>query len=160
MSLTGKDIVEIARLLDASQFSRLDLQQGDFRLKISRDGAGGWREDESFDEPEVSSTAETAPAAKAAPTPPAPPPPAAAGAGEIEIPAPLIGNFYSAPRPGEPDFVKVGDRVTKDTVVAIIEVMKLMNSVAAGVEGVVTAVLAQNGSAVAEGQALYRVKVD
>ncbi|OYX65995.1 MAG: hypothetical protein B7Y88_05950 [Sphingomonadales bacterium 32-64-17] len=153
MSLTGKDIVEIARLLDASHFTTLDLTQGDFRLRISRDGAGGWREDDR-DEPEERPTL-----ADAATAEPLPPPPAA-GADEIEIPAPLIGNFYTAPRPGEPDFVKVGDRVSKDTVVAIIEVMKLMNSVAAGVEGEVTAVLAENGSAVAEGQALFRVKVD
>ncbi|RIV84770.1 acetyl-CoA carboxylase, biotin carboxyl carrier protein [Aurantiacibacter xanthus] len=150
MSLTGKDIVEIARLLDASHFTTLDLTQGDFRLRISRDGAGGWREEEADQEPEETSRAEVPP----------PPQPAAARAGGVEIPAPLIGNFYSAPRPGEPDFVQVGDRVSKDTVVAIVEVMKLMNSVAAGVEGVVTAVLAENGSAVAEGQALFRVKVD
>ncbi len=154
MSLTGKDIAEIARLLDASNFTTLDLTQGDFRLRISRDGAGDWREDDG-EEPDER------PAPTAAPEQSAPPPPPpAAGDDEIEIPAPLIGNFYSAPRPGEPDFVKVGDRVSKDTVVAIIEVMKLMNSVAARVEGVVTAVLAENGSAVAEGQALFRVKVD
>ena len=154
MSLTGKDIVEIARLLDASHFTTLDLTQGDFRLRISRDGTGGWREEDTNEEPEETSQADLPAEA------PATPPPTAVGADEIEIPAPLIGNFYSAPRPGEPDFVKVGDRVSKDTVVAIIEVMKLMNSVAAGVEGVVTAVLAENGSAVAEGQALFRVKVD
>ncbi|MEN7535707.1 acetyl-CoA carboxylase biotin carboxyl carrier protein [Aurantiacibacter flavus] len=151
MSLTGKDIVEIARLLDASHFTTLDLTQGDFRLRISRDGSGGWREEEAGEKPDKPSPPEVVPSS---------PPPAAAGADEVEIPAPLIGNFYSAPRPGEPDFVKVGDRVSEDTVVAIIEVMKLMNSVAAGVEGVVTAVLAENGSAVAEGQALFRVKVD
>lgn len=154
MSLTGKDIAEIARLLDASNFTTLDLTQGDFRLRISRDGAGSWREDDG-EEPDERPTPAAAPEQSAPP-----PPPPAAGDDEIEIPAPLIGNFYSAPRPGEPDFVKVGDRVSKDTVVAIIEVMKLMNSVAAGVEGVVTAVLAENGSAVAEGQALFRVKVD
>ena len=154
MSLTGKDIVEIARLLDASHFTTLDLTQGDFRLRISRDGAGCCREEDTNEEPQETSQADAPEEA------PAPPPRTAAGADEIEIPAPLIGNFYSAPRPGEPDFVKVGDRVSKDTVVAIIEVMKLMNSVAAGVEGVVTAVLAENGSAVAEGQALFRVKVD
>ncbi|WP_137679744.1 acetyl-CoA carboxylase biotin carboxyl carrier protein [Aurantiacibacter suaedae] len=155
MSLTGKDIVEIARLLDASHFTTLDLTQGDFRLRISRDGAGSWREDVDDEREEPS-----APAAEVSAEAPPPPPASAASDDEVEIAAPLIGNFYSAPRPGEPDFVKVGDRVSKDTVVAIIEVMKLMNSVAAGVEGMVTAVLAENGSAVAEGQALFRVKVD
>lgn len=156
MSLTGKDITEIARLLDVSPYSSLDLQHGDFRLRIRRDGGGGWREEQPDEAGEpVAEVAEAAPAPIQAPSPAA-----SAGKGEVDIPAPLIGNFYSAPRPGEPPFVNVGDRVEEDTVVAIIEVMKLMNSVAAGVAGTVTAVLAENGSAVEEGQALIRVKVD
>ena len=73
-------------------------------------------------------------------------------------PQPLLGNFYAAPRPGDPAFVEVGDKVTEDTVVGIIEVMKLMNSVRAGVAGTVVAILAQNGSAVEEGQPLVRIR--
>ena len=75
------------------------------------------------------------------------------------MPAPLLGNFYSAPRPGDPPFVEVGDTVNEDTTIAIIEVMKLMNPIRAGVSGKVVAILAENGSAVEEGQALIRVKV-
>ena len=74
------------------------------------------------------------------------------------MPAPLLGNFYTAPRPGEPPFVEVGDAVTEDSVIGIIEVMKLMNSVRAGVAGTVVAILAQNGSAVEEDQPLIRVR--
>ena len=63
------------------------------------------------------------------------------------------------PRPGEPPFVSVGDRVSEDSIIAIIEVMKLMNSVRAGVSGVVTAVLVENGATVEAGQPILRVRV-
>jgi acetyl-CoA carboxylase biotin carboxyl carrier protein len=153
--LTGRDIAEIAKLLDESQFSSLDLQMGDFRLRIRRDGndGGGWSGPDEAD-------AAPAPRAIAAPAPSAPPAPTGGpAANEVDVIAPLLGNFYSAPRPGEPPFVQPGDRVTPDTTIGIIEVMKLMNPIRAGVAGVVTALLAENGKAVEEGQALLRVKV-
>jgi acetyl-CoA carboxylase biotin carboxyl carrier protein len=150
VSLTAKDIAEIARLLDESHFSSLDLQVGDFRLKIRRDG--GWAECD--EEP-----AGPAPnAAAASPPPPVGQEAGAARVGEIDVPAPLLGNFYAAPRPGEPPFVAVGDTVSEDSVIGIIEVMKLMNSVRAGVAGNVVAILAVDGSAVEEGQPLVRVR--
>jgi acetyl-CoA carboxylase biotin carboxyl carrier protein len=156
VSLTAKDIAEIAKLLDESHFSSLDLQVGDFRLKIRRDG--GWSGRDVREEP-------AAPAPKPAAAPSEPPPPigqeaGAARVGEIDVPAPLLGNFYAAPRPGEPPFVEVGDAVTEDSVIGIIEVMKLMNSVRAGVAGTVIAILAVDGSAVDEGQPLIRIRRD
>lgn len=165
MSLTGKDVAEIARLLAESRFSSLDLKMGDFKLRIRRDGAGGsdrWAAegDEAGEErPQADASAgiqsppSAPPAQSAAPAGDAAP-------GEVEVTAPLLGNYYAAPRPGEDPFVKVGDKVEPDTVIAIIEVMKLMNSVRAGVSGTVTAVLVENGSAVEKGQPLIRVKVD
>ena len=152
MSLTAKDIAEIARLLDESHFSSLDLQVGDFRLKIRREG--GWSGDDERDEPPAHATTNAVPSE--------PPPPigqeaGAARVGEIDVPAPLLGNFYAAPRPGEPAFVAVGDTVSEDSVIGIIEVMKLMNSVRAGVAGKVVAILAVDGAAVDEGQPLVRV---
>jgi len=156
VSLTGKDIAEIAHLLDSSHFTALDLQMGEFRLKLRRGGGGGGRE--GADEPR-----EPAPTRALAPSSPAPAPAqpmAAAQAGEVDVIAPLLGNFFVTPRPGEPAFVNVGDRVQPDSIIAIIEVMKLMNSVRAGVAGVVTAVLVENGSAVEAGQAVMRVRTD
>ena len=157
MTLTGKDVAEIARLLDASRFTALDLTMGDFRLRIRR-GGSGLADDGGGDESEI-------PAPKPAPPPaPAPSPdvakPTEAQAGEVDVLAPLLGNFYVTPRPGEPPFVSVGDRVGENSIVAIIEVMKLMNSVRAGVAGVVTAVLVENGNAVEAGQPLVRVRRD
>ena len=156
MSLTARDIAEIAKLLDSSHFSTLDLQVGDFKLRIRRDGGRSGRdEEEALPAP--------APAPKAIAAPAAPPPPigqeaGAARVGEIDVPAPLLGNFYAAPRPGEPPFVKVGDAVSEDSVIGIIEVMKLMNSVRAGVAGTVVAILAVDGAAVEEGQPLVRIR--
>lgn len=157
MSLTGADIAEIAKLLDESHFTELKLEMGSLKLRIRRDG-GRWSpglEDEENDEP--------APPA-AAPRPSSDPEPPALGqeagaarAGEVDVPAPLLGNFYAAPRPGDPPFVNPGDRVDEETVIGIIEVMKLMNPIRAGVTGKVVAVLAENGSAVEEGQPLIRV---
>ena len=160
MSLTAKDIAEIARLLDESHFSSLDLQVGDFKLRIRRDG--GWSERQDDDE-EDTRPAQEPRSGSEPPSPPSPPlgqEAGAARAGEIDVPAPLLGNFYAAPRPGEPPFIEVGDAVTEDSVIGIIEVMKLMNSVRAGVAGTVVAILAQNGSAVEEGQPLIRVRKD
>ena len=158
--LNGKDIAEIAKLLDESQFSSLDLQMGEFRLRIRRDGgqSGGWTDDDGQHEAPAPRAA-SRPAARAKPEPAAAAATTGPASGEIDVPAPLLGNFYSAPRPGEPPFVQIGDTVGPDTTIGIIEVMKLMNPIRAGVAGTVTALLAENGKAVEEGQALLRVKV-
>ena len=154
--LSLKDIAEIARLLDESQYGSLDLQMGEFKLRIRRDGySGAWSQRDEPEEREAPRAAAVAAQAPAAPRPAA----ATAAADEVDVPAPLLGNFYAAPRPGEPDFVAVGDVVTPDTTIGIIEVMKLMNPIRAGVAGTVTAVLAENGKAVEQGQALIRVRV-
>ena len=152
MSLTAADIAEIARLLDESKFSSLTLETGGMKLRIRRDG--GW-----------SAPAEREPVPEAAPPAQAEPAPilgqeaGAARAGEVDVPAPLLGNFYAAPRPGDPPFVQPGDAVSEDTTIGIIEVMKLMNPIRAGVSGKVVAVLAADGSAVEKGQPLVRVRV-
>ena len=152
MSLTGADIAEIAKLLDESHFTDLRLEMGSLKLRIRRDG-GRWS-------PALEEEEEPGQAAPAADTDP---PPAfgqeagAARAGELDVPAPLLGNFYAAPRPGDPPFVQPGDKVDEETVIGIIEVMKLMNPIRADVVGTVVAILAENGTAVEEGQSLIRV---
>jgi acetyl-CoA carboxylase biotin carboxyl carrier protein len=75
-----------------------------------------------------------------------------------DVPAPLLGTFYRAPKPGAPPFIEVGSTVEEDTVVAIIEVMKLMNTVRAGVRGTVTEILARDGVLVEYGETLLRVR--
>src|SRR5690606_20218178 len=143
VSLTAKDIAEIARLLDESRFASLDLQMGEFRLRIRRDGGWSGGEDEEYGPPPM----REASAAASGPPPPLTQEAGAARAGEIDVPAPLPGNFYAAPRPGDPPFVKTGDSVSEDTTIGIIEVMKLMNPIRAGMAGTVVGILAVDGSA-------------
>jgi acetyl-CoA carboxylase biotin carboxyl carrier protein len=105
------------------------------------------------------STPETSPASQARPVESAPrkiQPPSEPGL--TEVASPLLGIFYRAPKPGEPPFVEVGSQVSEHTVVGIIEVMKLMNSVHAGVKGQVVEILAANGTLVEYGEVLLRVR--
>jgi acetyl-CoA carboxylase biotin carboxyl carrier protein len=152
VSLTAADIAEIARLLDESHFTDLKLETGGIKLRIRRE-SGNWApryEDEEEEAPPAAAASEPMPLGQEA---------GATRAGEVDVPAPLLGNFYEAPRPGDPPFVQPGDAVTEETVIGIIEVMKLMNPIRAGVAGTVVALLTPNGSAVEEGQPLIRVKV-
>lgn len=147
MSLTAKDVEEIMALLEASRFDRLTLELDGMKLELARDGAK--------------------PKLKPAPAPAAAPTPATAPAkklrqsteeGLLEIKSPLLGVFYSAPKPGEPSFVEVGSKVDAETTIAIVEVMKLMNSARAGVSGEVVEILAVNGDLVEHGEVLMLVR--
>jgi acetyl-CoA carboxylase biotin carboxyl carrier protein len=81
-------------------------------------------------------------------------------AGLMAVRAPLPGTFYRAPRPGAAPFVEVGSRVGADTVIGIVETMKLMNSVPAGVAGVVAEFCVANAEFAAQGAALLRIRAD
>jgi acetyl-CoA carboxylase biotin carboxyl carrier protein len=75
-----------------------------------------------------------------------------------DVPSPLLGTFYRSPKPGAPPFVEVGAAVAEDTIVAIIEVMKLMNTVRAGVKGTVTEILPGDGTLVEYDQPILRIR--
>ena len=147
MSLTKKDIAEIMGLLEDSRFDRLSLEMEGLKLELERQGA-----------------ARVAPAASPPPPParaePVETPQRADREGLVEVKSPLLGVFYRAPKPGEPAFVEVGSRVEEDTVVGIIEVMKLMNSARAGVAGEVVEIIATNGEMVEHGECLMLVRPD
>ena len=99
------------------------------------------------------------PASAPAPAASAPAPAAApAASGGIEIKSPMVGTFYSSPSPDSPTFVSVGQEITPDTVVCIIEAMKVMNEVKAEVAGTVTEICADNGKPVQFGQVMFRLK--
>lgn len=140
--LTRADIDDILRLIDGSDFQELKLEIGDLKLELRRPGA---------------------PVSGAFDAPAAPPPPPAqpilSGTGH-PVPAPLLGIFWHAPRPGADPFVTPGTRVSPDTVIGIIEVMKLMNPVTAGLAGVVLGHEAPSGEMVEHGQCLIRVQPD
>jgi len=150
LSLTAKDVSEILKLLEDSSFDELNLEVGDLKLRLRRGANGSFEEAE----PDLSPKVE-APSPEPAPQPTAP----IADTGEgTPVPSPLLGVFYRAPKPGEPPFVEVGSAVEEGTVIGIIEVMKLMNSVRAGVRGEVIAIPAQNGALVEYGDTLIRVR--
>jgi acetyl-CoA carboxylase biotin carboxyl carrier protein len=149
LPLSPEDVAEIAAILDGSPYGALDIQTSRFRLKMRRtdkDGAAtdpaGWTEEWDWQ-----GAAERAPVAFA--------PVAEDIPGAIR--APLPGTFYHAPSPGAPPFVAIGDAVSPDTVIGIIETMKLFNPVHAGSEGTVAEIMADNGAMVAKGQALMKV---
>lgn len=73
------------------------------------------------------------------------------------VKSPMVGTFYSTPSPGEPAFIKVGDRVDENTVVCIIEAMKVMNEVKAGVSGVVAEICVENGHPLEFGTKIFRI---
>ena len=95
----------------------------------------------------------------AAPAPAAAAPASAAAPSSLkEITSPMVGTFYSSPSPDAPPYVEVGQTVTPETVVCIIEAMKVMNEIKAEAAGVIAEVAAENGKPVQFGQALFRVK--
>ncbi|HEY8904080.1 MAG TPA: acetyl-CoA carboxylase biotin carboxyl carrier protein, partial [Chthoniobacterales bacterium] len=75
-----------------------------------------------------------------------------------EITSPMVGTFYGSPSPDSPAYVSVGQTITPDTVVCIVEAMKVMNEIKAEVSGVIAEIVAENGKPVQFGQALFRVK--
>jgi acetyl-CoA carboxylase biotin carboxyl carrier protein len=87
-----------------------------------------------------------------------PPPPSKEPSNLLEITSPMVGTFYSAPSPESPPYVTIGQEVTEDTVVCLIEAMKVMNEIKAEVRGVIAEVVAENGKPVQFGQVLFKVK--
>lgn len=73
------------------------------------------------------------------------------------VTSPMVGTYYASPSPDDPPFIKIGQQVDKDTVVCIIEAMKVMNEVKAGISGVVTEVLVESGHPVEFGTKLFRI---
>ena len=147
--LTRSDIDDILRLVDSSDFLELKLEMGDLKLELRRPGAV-MAQPVAAVAPVAVAPAAAAPVRVAAPV--------IASGGGSEVPAPLLGIFWHAPRPGAAPFVKPGDKVAADTVIGIIEVMKLMNSVPAGVAGTVLDITAPNGEMVEHGQTLIRIQ--
>ena len=163
MDLTNEDVADILAALDSLPYDELDLQTPRFRLTLRR-GPGGWTEESQVlaDPVPVTPADNGSPAARQAPQPPpeAGLPGADDATGLVAVVAPLPGTFYRAPRPGAAPFVEVGDEVGEDTVVAIVETMKLMNSVHAGTRGRVARICLENAELAAQGAALMLIEPD
>jgi acetyl-CoA carboxylase biotin carboxyl carrier protein len=157
--LTAQDVAEITRLLEESEFEELHLEQDGLKLTLKRSTAAGHPSAASATQSAWSASgAAGGDAASTFPETRGRAPPAAADPSVAHVTAPLVGIFYRAPRPGVPPYVEVGAAVEEDTIIGIIEVMKLMNAVRAEVRGTVSEILAQDGAAVEYGQVLLRIK--
>jgi acetyl-CoA carboxylase biotin carboxyl carrier protein len=152
VALTDDDVREILRIIDESALDELTIETEGFRLHVRKGSAGeGARSGPD--------RAVSGPERAASPAEPAPAPYSEEPAnGGIRIPSPMLGTFYRAESPGGAPFVDIGDRVEPETTVCIIEVMKMMNSVPAGVSGVVTEICSENGRLVEFGEPLFVVR--
>jgi acetyl-CoA carboxylase biotin carboxyl carrier protein len=143
LPLTPEDVADIVAILDGSAYQTLDVKTARFRLRVARDG-DGWTQEWDFSEEQVSPRVVSDERVEAA-------------GEEGAIQAPLPGTFYRAPSPGAPPFVEIGSIVDPDTVVGIIETMKLMNPVHAGAHGTISEILAANGETISKHTALMRI---
>ena len=166
MTLTAADVAEIMRLVETSKFNELSLEMNGVKLTLRRAGASGGFSQSVTTQPGQSDTAAQANAPAQAHAPAQGHAAAAvvasssADANLRDIASPMLGTFYRAPKPGAAPFVEIGSVVDEDSVIAIIEVMKLMNTVRAGVKGVITEILAVDEALVEFGAVLMRARVD
>lgn len=147
------EIKKIVELMQEHDVSKFELEEESFRLALVRGAADDIKM--------------VSPLPAAAPLPAAPPAPAAAAPaaapaaeeddGSAEIKSPIVGTFYRSSSPDSDPFVKVGDTVDKDSVVCIVEAMKVMNEIKAEVKGKITKILVENASPVVYGQPLFKI---
>lgn len=151
------DILAIARLIESgSRFTEFRLRSGDIEVEVKRSNGAAARVEPAPVPPAGSGRADIPVAAVQASAPSSSIPDLPAGTQVIK--SPMVGTFYRASEPGAKPFVEPGTKVKPDSIVCIIEVMKLMNSVEAGVKGTVTHVFVDNAAPVEPGQALVAIR--
>ena len=151
---------ELIALMEEHGLTEIDLRRQDQRWKLRRGPAevmqvipsGGFATN-PFPMPAPAAAAHAPPAAAPSTKPTADAP------DSVAIKSPTVGTFYESPSPGDPPFVTVGSKVSQDTVVCIIEAMKVFNQIAAEMNGTITEVLVKNGDPVEFGQPLFRVRL-
>ena len=166
-----RKLKELIRLMVENELTEIDLKDEKETVSLRREGSQAPVVQVSpapAASPAAPAPAPAAPATPVAPAPaPAAPAPAAAPAAEPspadtsnleQITSPMVGTFYSAAKPESPAFANVGDTVTADTTVCIVEAMKIFNEIKAEQSGVIEKVLVSNGDSVEFGQALFLVR--
>ena len=147
-----KDIKAIIDLMKKNSVSEFELERQDFKIRLKR-GGNGSSPSVQYDDASAVTYAPSAPMIAAPPVVPL-----SVASNELEIKSPMIGTFYRSPSPESASYVEVGTEVNLDTVVCIIEAMKVMNEIKAEVKGVVTQVLVENAKPVEFGQPLFKVR--
>ncbi len=160
-ALDLQEIRQIVDLMAKNDLSRFDLELGSFKIKLRR-GSDMEAAKELLSNLPMQAAAPVAmaaaPVAVAAPAAAAPAPAASAEAKGPTINSPMVGTFYPSSAPGEKSFVSVGDSVDENTVVCIIEAMKVMNEIKAEAHGTIVRILAEEGKPVQYGQPLFELK--
>jgi acetyl-CoA carboxylase biotin carboxyl carrier protein len=151
-----KDIKAIIDLMKKNSITEFELERQDFKVRLKRGGVGGGYVEEAAPAQAYvpASSGQAVVTAGAAPGGSAP----AAAANGVEIKSPMIGTFYRAPSPEAANYIEVGSEVNADTVVCIIEAMKVMNEIKAEVKGVITQIMVENAKPVEFGQALFKIR--
>ncbi len=152
-----KDIKAIIDLMKKNSVSEFELEKQDFKIRLKRGMNGGGAGMSPTDDSQPMIAYASAPAALPGGNAPSLALPTAASV-DAEIKSPMIGTFYRAPSPESADYVEVGSEVNPDTVVCIIEAMKVMNEIKAEVRGVVTQVLVESAKPVEFGQPLFKFR--
>jgi acetyl-CoA carboxylase biotin carboxyl carrier protein len=163
-----KEIKLVIDLMTKNGLSEFELEKGDFKLRVKRGPGGEWTTSTTpaagpqvvHHHAPVAAFAPS-PAVAAAVSPAAPmvmPDPGVVARTHPQIVSPMVGTFYLSPSPDSPPYVTIGQEVQEDTVVCIIEAMKVMNEIKAETRGVIVEVLAQNGKPVEFGKPLFAVR--
>lgn len=156
VQLDFNQLRELIAVLEGTDISEFTLKNDDLELTIRKESGVVSVAPPMMTSPQPVPAAES-PTADAPVTPSSPTPPPSAAAKWVEIVSPMVGTFYRAPAPDEPPFVDVGDRISSQQAVCIIEAMKLMNEVESEVTGEVIEILVENGEPVEYNQPLMRV---
>ncbi|MGD0351107.1 MAG: acetyl-CoA carboxylase biotin carboxyl carrier protein [Verrucomicrobiota bacterium] len=151
-----KDIKSIIDLMKKNSITEFEMEKQDFKIRLKRGPNGGTTVVPLEELPPAVAVA--APLQVPVPGPPVAAIPQPPVTGEVEVKSPMIGTFYRAPSPEAANYVDIGTEVTPDTVVCIIEAMKVMNEIKAEVKGVITQVLVENAKPVEFGQPLFKVR--
>ncbi len=144
-----KDIKAIIDLMKKNSISEFELERQDFKIKLKR-GAGTVAQSEEVSAPSAASQIAAGANLIALPVAPT--------NGEAEIKSPMIGTFYRAPSPEAANYVEIGAEVGPETVVCLIEAMKVMNEIKAEVKGIVTQILVENAKPVEFGQPIFKIR--
>lgn len=151
-TLSERELSDYARFFEKNRLDELTLEEKGFRVTLRKQRPG----------PVAAPAAAAAALSIAAPAPQAAPAAAESKpekkAGSKEVRSPIVGTFYGAPSPGAAPYVKIGDMVTPETKVCIVEAMKVMNEITAGVSGKVVDILCTNGQSVSASQVLMYVE--
>jgi acetyl-CoA carboxylase biotin carboxyl carrier protein len=152
MQVDVKLVRELAKMLDATNLTEIEVADGDRRIRVARKPAA---QNATYGAPMAAPAAATAPTAAAPAAAPAAEAPAPSHANAVK--SPMVGTCYLGPEPDAPDFVKVGDMVKPGQTLLIVEAMKVMNPITAPAGGTVKAILVENGQPVEYDQPLIVV---